>query len=100
VFTFAGLDQATDSPNEWPQGTRGYLNRLATRRRLFQIGAFSGLIVEDVLHEDPRFLPSDKARNVEAKHLCSGSYADVTFRWAAPVHHFASIDQYQTTKRR
>lgn len=57
---FAGLDQAADSPNEWGQGARGYLNRLGTQRGQFQIGAFCAFGVGAALHEDPRFLPSGK----------------------------------------
>ncbi len=57
---FAGLDQAADSPNEWGQGSRGYLNRLGTRRGQFQIGAFCAFGVGAALHEDPRFFPSGK----------------------------------------
>lgn len=55
---FAGLDQAVDSPNEWGQGSRGYLNRLGTQRGQFQIGAFCAFGVGSALHEDPRFFPS------------------------------------------
>jgi hypothetical protein len=40
---FAGLDQVADSPNEWGQGSRCYLNRLGTQRGQFQIGAHSAL---------------------------------------------------------
>lgn len=47
---FAGLDQAADSPNEWGQGARGYLNRLGTQRGQFQIGAFCAFGVDAVLY--------------------------------------------------
>jgi hypothetical protein len=57
---FAGLDQAADSPSEWGQGSRGYLNRLGTQRGQFQIGAFCAFGVGAALHEDPRFFPSGK----------------------------------------
>ena len=57
---FAGLNQAVDSPNEWGQGTRGYLNRLGTQRGQFQIGAFCAFGVGAAFHEDPRFFPSGK----------------------------------------
>ena len=57
---FAGLDQATDSPKEWGRGGRGYLDRLATQRGQFQIGAFCGFAVGGALHEDPRFFPSGR----------------------------------------
>ena len=57
---FAGLDQAANSPNEWGQGSRGYLNRLGTQRGQFQIGAFCAFGVGAALREDPRFFPSGK----------------------------------------
>ena len=57
---FAGLNQLADSPKEWGQGTRGYLNRFATQRGQFQVGAFCGFAVGAVLHEDPRFFPSGR----------------------------------------
>lgn len=56
---FAGLDQATDSPREWPQDGGGYLKRFATQRGQFQIGSFCAFGVGAALHEDPRFLPSN-----------------------------------------
>lgn len=56
---FAGLDQATDSPKEWPQNGGGYLNRFATQRGQFQLGAFCAFGVGAALHEDPRFFPSN-----------------------------------------
>lgn len=55
---FAGLGQAADSPKEWGQSGRGYLDRFATQRGQFQIGAFCGFAVGVALHEDPRFFPS------------------------------------------
>lgn len=57
---FAGLDEATDSPKEWGQGKRGYLDRLGTQRGQFQIGAFCGFAVGAAFHEDPRFSPSGR----------------------------------------
>jgi hypothetical protein len=57
---FAGLDTAADSPKEWGQGPRGYLDRLGTQRGQFQIGAFCAFGVGAALHEDPRFFPSGK----------------------------------------
>jgi len=55
---FAALEQATDSPKEWGQDGKGYLNRLATQRGQFQFGSFCAFAVGTRLHEDPRFLPS------------------------------------------
>ncbi|MGA9672491.1 MAG: hypothetical protein WBQ94_24970 [Terracidiphilus sp.] len=55
---FAALDLAADSPKEWGQDGKGYLNRLATQRGQFQIGNFCAFAVGATLHEDPRFLPS------------------------------------------
>lgn len=66
---FAGVYQAADSPNEWGQGGRGYLNRLGTQRGQFQIGAFCAFGVGAALHEDPRFLSIGKARNVETDRV-------------------------------
>jgi hypothetical protein len=57
---FAGHDQALDSPREWGQGSRGYLNRLGNQRGQFQIGAFCAFGVGAAIHEDPRFFPSGK----------------------------------------
>jgi hypothetical protein len=57
---FAALDQAADSPKEWGQSGRGYLNRLGTQRGQFQIGAFCNFAIGSALHEDPRFSPSGK----------------------------------------
>jgi hypothetical protein len=57
---FAGLNQATNSPEQWGQGGSGYLKRLATQRGQFQIGAFCGFATGSLLHEDPRFFPSHK----------------------------------------
>jgi hypothetical protein len=57
---FAGLDQGRDSPKEWGQSSRGYLNRWGTQRGQFQIGAFCAFGADTVFHEDPRFFPSGK----------------------------------------
>jgi hypothetical protein len=56
---FAGLDQATYSPEEWPQNGGGYLKRFATQRGQFQLAEFCAFGVGAALHEDPRFFPSN-----------------------------------------
>ena len=58
--SFAGLDQAADSPGEWDRSERGYFDRFATQRGQFQIGAFCKYAVGTAFHEDPRFFPSGK----------------------------------------
>jgi hypothetical protein len=56
----AGINQATDSPKEWGQGSTGYGDRAATVRGQFQFHNLCEFGVDAALHEDPRFFPSGR----------------------------------------
>lgn len=93
----AAFGQALDSPHEWGQGVQGYSERFASgfggnlTRQTFAFG------LESVLHEDPRYFPSDdhrkKARLLNALKqviICKTDSGHSSFAYARVASDFGA----------
>ena len=52
-----GIEQATDNPDEWPQGAQGYADRFGSAMGQIAIRGTTEYLVADIFREDLRFRP-------------------------------------------
>ena len=53
----AGIDQARDSPSQWPQGGQGYADRFSSIMGQIAVRGTTEYLVGDLLGEDLRVIP-------------------------------------------